>query len=148
MTLDQVLLVSVPILTGVFALGGSWFGSWLGRKNEHKQWLRNQSQSAYSEFLGTFDALYLETGRPTFDDTTVQEFLFDLVVKQGRLSVVGPAKVRVLSDRLVNEAWGMVQAVRPGSPDEGQRYPLREKAKATAQELIEALRNDLAVAKR
>jgi hypothetical protein len=145
MTLDQVLLISVPILTGGFALAGSWFGSRLGRKNEHEQWLRNQRQAAYSEILGAFDALYLETGRPEVDDTAVQEVLFDLVVKQGRLSVVGPSDVRTLSDRLVDEAWGMVQAARGVGPDAGKRYVLRSKAKATAQELIEALRNDLDV---
>jgi hypothetical protein len=148
MTLNQVLLISVPIVTGGFALAGSWFGSRLGRKNEHEQWLRNQRQAAYSEILGAFDALYLETGRPEVGDTAVQEVLFDLVAKQGRLSVVGPSKVRVLGDRLVDDAWGMVQAARGVGPDAGQRYLLRDKAKVTAQELIEVLRNDLNVVKR
>ena len=32
MTVEQWLLVAVPILTGGFALAGSWFGSRLGRK--------------------------------------------------------------------------------------------------------------------
>ncbi|MFD5277527.1 hypothetical protein ACFWIX_08205 [Pseudarthrobacter sp. NPDC058362] len=148
MTLDQVLLIFVPILAGGFALAGSWFGSWLGRKNEHGQWLRNQRQAAYSEFLGTFDVLYLETGRPEVVDATVQKVLFDLVVKQGRMTVVGPSEVRVLGDRLVDDAWGMVQAARGVGPDAGQRYLLRDKAKVAAQELIEALRNDLNVVKR
>jgi hypothetical protein len=147
MTIDQVLLLSVPIVAGGFALAGSWFGSRLGRKNEYAQWLRNQKQAAYSEFLGAFDALYLGTGRPDVDDTAVQEVLFDLVVKQGRLSVVGPSEVRTLSDRLVDETWGMVQGARGVGPDAGKRYPLREKAKATAKELVGAVRYDLGVAK-
>lgn len=63
MTLDEVLLLCVPVVTGVLALLGSWFGSWLGRINEYRQWLRNQKQAAYSEFLGVWDALYLKTGR-------------------------------------------------------------------------------------
>ena len=147
MTIDQVLLVSVAIVTGVFALAGSWFGSRLGRKNEYEQWLRNQKQAAYSEFLGAFEALYLETGRPEVNDTAVQEVLFALVVKQGRLSVVGPSEVRTLSDRLVDETWGMVQAARGVGPDAGNRYLLRDRAKATAKELVGAVRNDLGVTK-
>lgn len=41
----------------------------------------------------------------------------------------------------------MAQAARGVGPDAGKLYPLREKAKATARELVEAIRNDLGVAK-
>jgi hypothetical protein len=107
--------------------------------------LRNQKQAAYSELLGVFDALYLKTGRREVDDADVQTVLFDLVVKQGRLSVIGPAAVRVLSARLVDQAWAMVQAAREVGPDAGRRYELRESAKATANELIESIRVDLSL---
>lgn len=146
MTFEQWLLVAVPILTGGFALAGSWYGSRLGRKNEYQQWLRNQKQAAYSEFLGAFDALYLETGLPKVDDAAVQDVLFDLVSKQGRLSVVGPFEVTQLSDRLADETWEMVQAARGAGPDAGERYSFRRKAKATARELVVAVRHDLGVA--
>jgi hypothetical protein len=43
--------VAVPILTGAFALFGSWLGSRLGKVTEHVQWLRNSKQAAYAEFL-------------------------------------------------------------------------------------------------
>ena len=95
---------------------------------------------AYSEFLGAFDALYLETGLPKVDDVAVQDILFGLVSKQGRLSVVGPSEVTRLSDRLADETWKMVQAARGVGPDAGERYFFREKAKATASELITAVR--------
>lgn len=62
---------------------GTWFGSRLGRKNEYQQWLRNQKRAAYSEFIGAFDVVYLETGLSEVDGTAVREVLFDLVVKQG-----------------------------------------------------------------
>jgi len=146
MTFEQWLLLAVPFLTGGFALAGSWYGSQLGRKNEHHQWLRNQKQVAYSEFLGAFDALYLETGLPTVDDVSVQDILFDLVSKQGRLSVVAPSEIARLSDRLTDETWKMVQSARGNGPDAGERYGFREKAQGTAKELVAAVRLDLDVA--
>lgn len=146
MTLDQWLLITVPILAGVFAMVGSWFGSRLGRKNEHQQWLRNQKQAAYSEVLGAFDVLYLETGRSQVD-ADIHANLFSLVAKQSRLSVIAPSRVRTLSDRLVDQAWEMVQAARGVGPDAGRRYPVRTKAKTTAEELVEAIRADLGVGK-
>jgi hypothetical protein len=146
MTSEQWLLIVVPVLTGGFALAGSWYGSLLGRNNEHKQWLRNQKQSAYSEFLGAFDALYLETGLSKVEDQAVQELLFSLVAKQGRLSVVGAPEVTKLSDRLVDESWAMAQAARGIGPDAGNRFGLRETAKETGSELLEGTRLDLGVA--
>lgn len=146
MTLDQWLLITVPILAGTFALIGSWFGSRLGRRNEHQQWLRNQKQSAYSEVLGAFDLLYLETGRPEVD-VNIHAELFSLVAKQSRLSVVAPEKVRGLSHRLIDQAWDMVQAARGVGPDASRRFQLRTKAKTTAEELVEAIRTDLGVSK-
>jgi hypothetical protein len=146
MTLDQWLLISVPIVAGVFALIGSWLGSRLGRSTEHQQWLRNQKQAAYSELLGAFDVLYLETGRPQVD-VNIHGHLFSLVTKQSRLSVVAPSRVRALSDRLVDQAWEMVQAARGVGPDAGERFPIRTKARTTADELIDAIRADLAVSK-
>ncbi|MDR6438768.1 hypothetical protein J2790_003935 [Paenarthrobacter nicotinovorans] len=41
----------IPLGTGLFALGGSWLGAFLGRSHEHKQWLRDSKQAAYAEFL-------------------------------------------------------------------------------------------------
>lgn len=108
--------------------------------------MRNQKQAAYSEFLGAFDALYLETGLPKVHDAAVQDILFDLVAKQGRLSVVSPFEVTRLSDRLTDETWEMAQAARVAGPDAGKRYALREEAKATARELVVAVRHDLGVA--
>lgn len=50
-------LLVVPVATGVFALGGSWLGAWLGRATEHKQWIRDNKQKAYTRFLSaTTDA--------------------------------------------------------------------------------------------
>lgn len=43
--------VAVPVLTGAFALLGSWLGSRLGKITEHEQWLRNSKQAAYAEYL-------------------------------------------------------------------------------------------------
>ena len=148
MTLDQVLLVSVSILTGGFALAGGWIGSRLGRTNEHKQWLRNQRQTAYSEMLGAFDSLYLETGRPSADANVLNEGLFALVSKQGRLSLLGPDEVTAISERLVDETWSMVDAARGIGPDAGDRYVLRDIAKDTVRELLPALRWDLKTAER
>lgn len=146
MTLDQWLLITVPIVAGTFALIGSWFGSRLGRRNEHQQWLRNQKLVVYSEVLGAFDVLYLETGRPQVD-ADIHAELFSLVAKQSRLSVVAPEIVQGLSDRLVDQAWEMVQAARGVGPDAGRRFPIRTKAKTTAEELVEAIRTDLGVRK-
>lgn len=42
---------AVPVLTGAFALLGSWLGSRLGKITEHGQWLRNSKQAAYAEYL-------------------------------------------------------------------------------------------------
>ncbi|PNH86114.1 hypothetical protein [Arthrobacter sp. AFG20] len=148
MTFEQWLLLGVPFLTGGLALLGSWYGSWLGRKTEHQQWLRNQKQTAYSEFLGAFDALYLETGLPKVDDISVKYMVFDLVSKHGRLSVVSPDDVTQLSARLTDESWEMGQAARGVGPDAGERYPLRERAKATKRELVFAVRRDLSVRSR
>lgn len=148
MTVDHVLLVSVSILTGGFALAGGWLGARLGMTNEHKQWLRNQRQAAYSEMLGAFDSLYLETGRPQVDATVLKEGLFALVTKQGKLALIGSDEVTAISGRLVNETWSMVDAARGISPDAGDRYILREKAKGTVGELLPALRWDLKTTER
>lgn len=144
--MEQVLLAFVSILTGAFALGGTWLGSRLGRTNEHKQWLRNQRQTAYSEMMGAFETLYLETGKPTIDSSALQENLFDLAVKQGRLAIIGRAEIAEISERLLDETWVMVQAARDVGPDADSRYVLRDKAKGTAHELVAALRNDMKAA--
>ncbi|UPO77371.1 hypothetical protein [Arthrobacter sp. Helios] len=144
--MEQILLSFVSILTGAFALGGTWLGSRLGRTNEHKQWLRNQRQAAYSEMMGAFETLYLETGKPTIDSRSLQENLFDLAVKQGRISIIGRAEITEMSEQLVDETWVMVQAARDVGPDADARYVLRDKAKGTARELVAALRNDIKTA--
>jgi hypothetical protein len=49
-------LLIVPIATFVFALGGSWWGTNLGKITEHEQWLRNQKQAAYQKFVAIAQA--------------------------------------------------------------------------------------------
>lgn len=142
---DPVLVLLVPTVAGVFALVGSWLGSRLGRKSEYEKWLREQKQQAYSEFLGAFDALYLETGRPDIDNDSVQQTLFSLVTKQSRISVVGPSHVIALSNRLVDETWETVQAARGAGPNVRSRYELRSRAQAAAKDVIDAIRTDLGV---
>lgn len=41
----------VVVLTGLFALGGSWYGSRLGRITEHQQWLRNEKKKYYIDAI-------------------------------------------------------------------------------------------------
>jgi hypothetical protein len=53
-------LVAVPVLTGALALLGSWWGSRLGKKTEHAQWLRNAKETAYVEFLDRAQTLLTE----------------------------------------------------------------------------------------
>jgi hypothetical protein len=53
-------LFAVPVLTGLFALGGSWWGSRLGKKTEHGQWLRNAKETAYVRFLDQAQTLLAE----------------------------------------------------------------------------------------
>lgn len=53
-------LLAVPVLTGAFALFGSWWGSRLGKNTEHSQWLRNAKDKAYVEFLDRAQSLLVE----------------------------------------------------------------------------------------
>lgn len=53
-------LLAVPVLTGVFALFGSWWGSRLGKQTEHGQWLRNAKETAYVRFLDQAQTLLAE----------------------------------------------------------------------------------------
>lgn len=48
-------LIAIPVVTGVFALAGSWFGGRLGKNNEHTQWRRNERVKAYTDFLTAID---------------------------------------------------------------------------------------------
>lgn len=57
---ELIKLLAVPVLTGLFALGGSWWGSRLGKNTEHAQWLRNSREKAYVRFLDQAQTLLTE----------------------------------------------------------------------------------------
>ncbi len=56
-------LLVVPILTGAFALGGSWLGAKLGKTTEHQQWIRNEKTEVYSQLMSMVTQIsFLITG--------------------------------------------------------------------------------------
>ncbi|MGM7777918.1 hypothetical protein ACSVHC_18130 [Arthrobacter sp. KNU-44] len=85
-------LVSVPVLTGVFALFGSWWGSKLGKNTEHWQWLRNEKQKEYiaavdkmGEMTSTLADLVQE--KPTSEVSGDNSFITPIIV-------LGPRRVK------------------------------------------------------
>ncbi len=45
------ILIIVPVVSGLFALLGGFFGTWLARRTEYEKWLRQERSAAFAEFL-------------------------------------------------------------------------------------------------
>lgn len=74
-------LFPVPLVTFIFAVAGSWWGSRLGRTTEHKQWLRNEKLNVYKELhrasediMRAFSRAPYEYGHPLDLVELLQEF--------------------------------------------------------------------------
>lgn len=92
----------IPLGTGVFALIGSWLGSFLGRTTEHKQWLRNQKQEAYSEFMVTAEGQFNKLLMAALDQSTELD-LDSLDMTRGRLKLIAHPEVRTVAGDIMRE---------------------------------------------
>ncbi|MBP2215962.1 hypothetical protein [Arthrobacter sp. CAN_C5] len=150
---DQWLLVLVPIVTGIFAVLGSWFGSRFGRTTEHKQWVRSEKRNAYGDFLGAVLQAQRESEpgisgsrRPPY------EMMLGLSEKQGLVQVVGTDEIVELCNDVV-VAVGVLSFVLSetyGSENtKEQTTHMIVKSRETDQEafkqLVKAIRADLRI---
>lgn len=86
--------LAVPVVTGVFALGGAWLGGRLGKHNEHTQWRRNERMEAYTDFL---TAIKREIGKITYNRDLKDASLEFPHTELDRIEIVGSQRVRVLA---------------------------------------------------
>jgi hypothetical protein len=84
-------LIAVPVVAGLFALAGAWFGGRLGKYNEHSQWRRNERVEAYTDFLSAItEEQYKRWGadHPPLKFPRIQ---------LAKIEIVGSQKVRALA---------------------------------------------------
>lgn len=135
----------IAVVAGLFALTGGLLGSWLGRKNEHKQWLRNRKLDAYMEVLET--ARPLDTASHVDRTREVTDNLLHVLLK---VQVFGSEKVRKAagtyyfhSDAL-QEYGQSILSPEPITQDESQHmHELARRMTKSIYPLITAIRNDL-----
>lgn len=140
----------IPLGTGVFALIGSWLGSFLGRTTEHKQWLRNEKVETYSKFL-------MQTREGDF---VIQHFLRGAIegakaVESGhftgnhRLHIVAPKAIREAADHHIALRQVISKFVneRPVTGDNPTYLEAVEDLERNRARLLELMAADLGIAK-
>jgi hypothetical protein len=137
-----VFPLTVPILTGLLALLGSWLGAVLGRKTEHAQWKRDQKVKAYADFL--------EAAKP-FDIESLgldsQKHLDSLTHDTLRVQMLGSEKVYQAA-REVHRAMAAVSEMIDDIPikdkeEEAELGGRVSKLRSTVDHFSDAVRRDL-----
>lgn len=140
-------LISVPVLTGMFALLGSWWGSRLGKTTEHAQWLRNEKKKDYVEAIkATDNATYalrcLVQGKAHLAPELSSDSDFISSV-----NVMGPRTVTRTLRQFVDATF-KCQAIL-GEPESETRMARAQAAQSSVndhyQALLKAMRSDLGV---
>ncbi|MDP9982966.1 hypothetical protein J2W14_002368 [Pseudarthrobacter oxydans] len=96
-------LVAIPVVTGVFALAGAWFGGSLGKYNEHTQWRRNQRAEAYTDFLTALNEEIRKISH--LRDSRKADVVFP-ETELARIEIVGSQNVRVLARKFQDHLHG------------------------------------------
>jgi hypothetical protein len=87
-----------PVVAGTFAL----IGFLIGARNEHRQWLRNQRQIAYAEFLKEIDAYVTVMRAQALGGPAPQDDrLVPWADASANMSIVGPSIVTRRAGELV-----------------------------------------------
>lgn len=89
-------LIAVPVVAGVFALLGGWWGSRLGKDTEHSQWQRNERMKAYADFLSAIDEAREKIGPLEHPPSLMEPFPNN---ELARIEIVGSQAVRVLASQ-------------------------------------------------
>jgi hypothetical protein len=142
MSMDDWLKLSVPVLTGIFALFGSWVGSKLGKATEHHQWLRNQKVEVYSSLLRQVHASNLALNHYKTTGQDLNPDLSDIKdISNARLMVVGSRDVRAQSQQMLTV---MQIAGQPENINDTEKFDhwSRRRGEAVAA-LQAAIRSDL-----
>lgn len=141
--------LTVPILTGLLALFGSWVGSFLGRTTEHKQWKRNQKVETYMDFL--------EVARPLDSEsligTNAREGVDSLHHHLLRIRILGSSSVIDAAHKVQASMRQITDYAKDIINDEPMTEEEETKVKALTRQLflhidalIDAIRDDLKVA--
>lgn len=143
-----------PIIAAVFALIGSFLGSWLTRTREHKQWHRDEKKKAYTEYLTKLDEL--EKDLDADAQAVGADRLLAITAARSAIRLFGSASVRRIARDVDNEATGLwmmadIADVESGTPEERadrrrQLIRIRTRYKASMSQLIAGMRADLKVA--
>lgn len=138
-------LFAVPVLTGLFALGGSWWGSRLGKKTEHSQWLRNAREKAYVQFLDQAQTLLAEAIWTQPYGPERVEWGKDRIValRPTVIYLLAPDEIRDLAKVIHGRLMWLSGALNSETSDEPHVRKSRESAWDELQRLSELCRKEL-----
>lgn len=71
----------VAITTGLLALIGGFFGSWLARRTDYERWLRQERGEAFSQFLQHLHNAWVFSVE-TLNDSSLSDSLADLRITE------------------------------------------------------------------
>jgi hypothetical protein len=138
-------LFAVPILTGAFALGGSWWGSRLGKKTEHAQWLRNAREKAYVQFIDQAKTLLAEAHwTPQYGPERVEwgkERI--LALRPTVLYLLAPSDIRDLAKVIHDRLMWLSSTLSTESSDWPHVKAAKESVWEELEQLSELCRKDL-----
>ena len=144
--MDELIKVfGVPVLAGALALFGSWWGSRLGKKTEHKQWLRNARETAYVEFIDQAKTMLTEAHyTPQYGAERVEwgkEQI--LAIRPTVIYLLAPKEIRDLASTIHGRLMWLSATLSRESSDQPHVKREKEAVWEELEQLSELCRQDL-----
>ena len=74
-------LITVALISGLFALLGGFLGAWLTRRTEYQKWIRQQRSVEFAEFIKQFEAIRL-TARDIIYNSQIEDREKDMQITE------------------------------------------------------------------
>lgn len=137
---------SIPLLTFIFALAGSWWGSRLGRTTEHWQWLRNEKRERYVTTLNDLNQMMDQLDADILAETLLDERPYDPTALTS-MRLIQPREIRNTIASIVDEmsiCLDLLEAAKTQEERDKAR-PLLDTIREKEADLIGLMRADLNV---
>lgn len=139
-------LFPVPLLTFIFAIAGSWWGSRLGRTTEHWQWLRNEKRERYVTVLNDLNAMMDQLDADILAEDLLNEHPYDPTALTP-LRLIQPRSIRNSIAAILDEMTACLDLIEAASTQEerNKALPIMDSIREKEADLIGLMRADLKV---